>query len=502
MIRNVLICFFALFGMLNVFAQSTTGKIVDAESGQGLPYAGILINDTENVIGNAEGYFTIPEKNTDDALLTISFMGYKTVRMTLGEVKRDKSIIKLQPGAFELEDVYISNVKINADSIMTSVRGNLKRNYKTFDQPVKNMLFYRSGLAFKPIRLKAEITESKGYKKKELKDANVGLQAFTSKLISHPPQEFTDMLCNYYTGKKTLNDKSAYTIGFEVVKAVKLKDKNRSVALDELEKMAGGVLFQHLDSTKYYRVKSGLFGTQDTVISRNTFFSSKKDVKTSELDAARAKVTSFMYANNLQYKKLDFISNHELYEYEYTGTTQSGGNESVYIIKFRPKKRKGKYAGTLYVSEKDYAVVRAEYMLGEGKTLGGVNLKFLLGIKQSENISKGTLIFKERSPEDGYYLQYASVETGQYIYVNRPIKFKEITEGEKDVVAFDLKVEANVLEKQEYFIMSQTDVTQADLKVNGKEVNYIELDSYDPNIWKEYSAIEPLEEMKHFRVAE
>jgi hypothetical protein len=35
-------------------------------------------------------------------------------------------------------------------------------------------------------------------------------------------------------------------------------------------------------------------------------------------------------------------------------------------------------------------------------------MKFLLGIKASQNISKGTITYK--TEDDGYYMQYAAIE--------------------------------------------------------------------------------------------
>lgn len=505
MIKNLLICFFVLLGIQSGIAQNITAKIIDAKSGESLSFANIQINKGESVISNSEGYFTILQKDSsDDILLSVSFLGYKSEDVTIRELKNNNLVVKLQPGAFELETLYISNGKMNADSIMAAVKKNLAHNYRKSGEPLKRMLFYREANAFKPIKLNVEMTESTGYKKDQIKAANKGFKAFTNKLTTHPPQEFTDMLCNYYTAKKMVDGKPFVQGKFEVIKAVKMKDKKRSVDVDELQKMAAGILFQHLDSTKYYRLKSGLFGTRDTVLSGKDFGNKKDKAKTkkSELNSAKSSVMTFMSANNLQSSKFDFVVKHELYEYTYAGAIQSDNNEFVYIIKFKPRKRKAKYTGTLYVSEKDYAVVRADYALSEGKTLGGVNLKFLLGIKQSENISKGTLIFKEKA-DSGYYLQYASMETGQYMYINRPLKFIEITEGEKDKVAFDLKIEANVLDKEEYFLVSQSDITEGIYdNVNEAEFNYIHLENYDPNIWKEYTTIEPLEEMKQFKVEE
>lgn len=510
MIRNFLICLFALLGIQSTIAQNITGKIVDARDGGALPYAGVTINGTENIISNAEGHFTIPEKHPDDASLVISYLGYKNAEMTLGQLKQNTTVT-LQPGTFEIEEVYVSNSSINADTIMAAVKRNLKNNYKAVGDPLKTKVFYREGLAFKPIKLKAEMTQSTGHKKKELGQANAELKVLTNSLMSHPPQEFTDMLSNYYTAMKPYKDKEGkekqgIVSKFEVVKALQLKDRSRGIDLDEMEKMASGILFKHLDTSKYYRVKSGLFGTQDTVIAKGTFYEdhqTRKYANNTKLNTARNKVTSFMWENSLQSSKFEFINNQELYDYNYAGTTETGNNESVLIIKFSPKKRKGKYVGTLYVSEKDYAIVRAEYVLGEGKTLGGVNLKFLLGVKQSENVSRGTLIFKEISQDKGYYLQYGFIETGQYVYINRPLKFKEIAEGDKHEVAFDLKVEANVTGKEEYFIMSKDAIDMADFdQVKESDFEYSQTDSYDPKVWKEYSGIEPLEEMKQFRSVE
>ncbi|MHA3789933.1 carboxypeptidase-like regulatory domain-containing protein [Flavobacterium hauense] len=503
MIKNLLICFVTLLGVQIVNAQNITGKIVDAENGQSLPNAGVVINDTENIIGSEEGFFTLPEKTTDDVMLAVSFLGYKTAYITVSELKKN-NVIKLQPGAFELETVYVTNIKVNADSIMAAVKSNLKHNYRVTEQAEKNMIFYREGMALKPVKLQAKMTKATGYDKKQLNDANIEIKAFASELISHPPQQFTDMLCNYHTAMKTYQDKPVRVAKFEVVKAVELKDRSRSVDLDEMEKMASGILFKHLDAHKLYRIKSGLLGTRDTVVANGAFYESKKFVTTkSKLGDAKSKVMSFMGKSNLQSSNFDFINKQELYEYTYAGTTQSGGNESVFIIKFKPKKRKSKYAGTLYVSEKDYAVVRAEYVLGEGKTLGGVNLKFLFGVKQSENISKGTLIYKEKADGKGYYLQYGSIETGEYVYVNRPLKFLEIGEGDKHEVAFDLKIEVNEIERKEYFVISKEESTVANYdQVKESEFDYIKLSKYDPAIWKEYSAIEPLQEMKQFRTLE
>ena len=506
MIQKLFITLFLfLISQLGI-AQAITGKVIGSKSGESIPYANIQINAGENLLTNAEGYFTVPEKYSgDDAIITVSYLGYVGVRMTLGELRSKQLTITLEEGVFALDTVAVSKANRNLDSIMAEVKRNLSRNYKQFTQPARKTLFYRETNVFKPVKLDVEITKSTGFKKDGLKSVNTQLNAFTSNIVSHPPQQFTDMLANYYTATKTVDNKVVVVPKFDVVKATKLKDEKRSASVEEMQKNAMDILLQHLDTTKYYRIKSGLFGSRDTVSLRKDFKKKSTKAKKSTLTLAKTEVMTFMSQNSfLHSTKLDFVNHPELYEYVYDGAVFSNTNDFIYVLKFKPKKSKAKYTGTLFISETDYAIVRADYTLEEGKTLGGLNLKFLLGIKASENVSKGTMIFKQRPGEgEGYYMQYASMESGQYIYINRPLKFIELADKEKDVVAFDLKLEANMLDKQEFLNLSQSEITEAEYdKAKEEEFDYIRLKSYDPKIWKDYSAIEPLEEMKQFKVVE
>ena len=495
-------CLIILLGTQAAIAQNITAKVADSESGEGLPYANIEING-ESIVSNAEGSFSITEKNSaDNVVVNVSFLGYHSTSATVAEIKANQFTVKLKPGFFELETVTISNIKPNGDSIIAAVKRNLARNYNYKSDPSKNTFFYRESNSFMPIKLNVEINKSSGFSKEDLKTTNKQFKELTSSLIAHPPVEFKELICNYYNGVKKVDGKPVYYDKYDIVKGIKLKDKNRATSISEMEQMATGILFKHLDTTKYYRIKSGLFGSRDTIpIGAGARRKGKQ--KTTELTTAKSDISMFISGTSFfnSYKN-DFVTHPELYNYFYEGAI-SLGDQYVYVVKFSPKKSKAKYTGTLYVSDNDYAVIKADYQLAEGKTLGGVNLKFLLGVKQSENVSRGTLIFKERSKGGGYYLQYASVITGEYMYVNRPLKFIEITKEEKDVVAFDLKIETNMQNKQEYYSMSLSEISMGELEgAKEREFSYLQLDSYDSKIWKEYSTIEPLEEMKKFKAVE
>lgn len=504
--KQILFYLLFIFSLQQMISQNNTGKIIDSKTGESIPYANIQVNNTESIISNADGFFSISENNNEDSsILEVSYLGYVNSRITLAQLKSQQNIIRLVPGVFELSAVDVSNSKPDAYSIMAAVKKNLELNYKSQDNASKEVLFSRESNFFKPEKFDMEITKSTGLTKDNLKLANAEINSFNSNLILHPPKEFTDMLSNYYKSTKIEKGKSILLSKIETIKATKLRDEYQSANVDDLEQTASKLLLKYLDSTKYYRVKSGLFGSRDSVSLRKDFYKNKKNKdKRTQMPSPNSSLRTFMSKNNfLSNNKLDFISQPEIYKYQYEGAIYSNNNEFVYILTFTPKKNKAKYTGKLYISETDYGIIRADFTLAEGKTVKEFNMKFLLGIKSAENISKGTLIFNRNSNGIGYYLRYASREKGISFYVNRPLKFIELSDSERDVLALDIKLEGNVLNKREVLNISNTKITNAAFS-EAVEKNFkpIKLKKYDPSIWKGISTIEPLEEMKQFKTAD
>ena len=235
---------------------------------------------------------------------------------------------------------------------------------------------------------------------------------------------------------------------------------------------------------------------------RKDFNQKKNRIANNQLSLTKGKLDAFVSLNSISNtSKYDFIHSPDYYEYTFEGTSFSDENELIYKLSFKPKKSKAKYKGTLIISESDFAIIRVDYKLEEGKKVSGINLKFLLGVKSLDNISNGKLIYKKNNNSDGYFLHYLSQESGKYFYVNRPLKFIELTNDEKDVVAFDLKIEGNAIEKKEYLKIKSSESTETIIE-NFKEndFKFIQIKEYDPKLWKEYSAIEPSEEMKQLKL--
>jgi hypothetical protein len=68
-------------------AQNIKGKIIDANR-ESIPYANIKVNETENLVSNAEGYFMLSENNSrDEIVLSVSYLGFVNRQLTVSELK-------------------------------------------------------------------------------------------------------------------------------------------------------------------------------------------------------------------------------------------------------------------------------------------------------------------------------------------------------------------------------------------------------------------------------
>ena len=335
-INLVIFVFFTICNLnLVCYSQNISIKIIDENTKLGIEYVSILLDNEENLITNSEGIFTIIEsKNKPTTTIAISHLGYGSLKFFLKDVKNN--IVVIKPMIFNLETVEVSSKKLDVKSIMNSVKSNLKENYTVINDvnAKKDVYFLRETNHLNPSILDFNITNSSDFSKQSLKAVNNQLSSLSTKLIKYPAKEFKDYLVANYTLNKKAEKK--YISKFEVIKATKLKNTDDSFSIDDLQKTAKNIFLTHLDTTKFYRVKSGLFGSRDT-ISINDNYKKKKKINPKLLDA-RFKVNNLIYKYNLNNKKFDFIHEIEKYEYKLVESKYLNENEFVYIIEFKPKK--------------------------------------------------------------------------------------------------------------------------------------------------------------------
>jgi len=455
----------------------------------------VQYDDNNGVVTNMEGYFTLSlEKIASNKPLTISFMGYQTQQMTIKEMELTKYIVKLKEAVNQLGTVYINTKLPNVDSIMARVHRNLKKNYKVSNS--KQTLFSRETTYFKAKKIDVDITKSTGFKKSQLEASNAEFAAMANQIVNNPlTQSFTDVLVELYRKDPAKNK-------MKVIQATKLIDRQHNVSLENIQSRVAKIVLKHLDTSKTYKLKSGWFKIEDSLSfkgDKKTKDEAKEDKSFSGLKSSTLSLlNSFLFQ---EHSELDFVTDTDIYDYKLQGVTTID-DQLVYVIDFEPRRSKAKFKGQLFVNDADYAILKSSYSFDKGKHGDKLNLRLLLGVKYIEDVHDGTVIYKKTSDSESYYPYYINQKSGQYVYAHRPLKFIENDDDSSNKIAFDLVAEGNVIEKLE--LMSLGNLTVDDQSfmnvIEPKKIDYIKLKQYDPFLWKDYNILEPLEELKKFKV--
>ncbi len=483
-----------LFCASPTFSQQIKGQIIDAKTGEPVAFATIQFDEDKGVVSNMEGYFTLSSGElTSTSVLTISFMGYQTQNLTVQKLQGQNNQIKLVEAVNQLNTVYVTNKLPKVDSIMARVNRNLKKNYAISN--VKQRLFSRETAFFEAKTLVVDIENSSNFSKKQLESSNRQFKELTGQIVNNPPtQTFTDVLFDLYL-------KSDGDGKIEVEKATKLKDRKNSLSLETIQARVTNIVLQHLDTTKTYKVKTGWFTVEESMSLKK---SKEKKMDLDDHSFANLKSNNINAINEHLFENqsfMDFISDTDIYNYQLTNVTTID-DQLVYIVNFEPRKNRAKFKGTMYVADDDYAILKLDYSFAEGKVGEKLNLKLLLGVKYVENVNKGTVIYKKNMETNSYYPYYINHESGQYVYAHRPFKFIENNDDSKNKVAFDATIEGSIVEKYELMCLDHKEVeaSSIDAITEAKTVEFIQLKQYDPSIWNNYTIMEPLEELKKFKV--
>ncbi|MFI8379665.1 carboxypeptidase-like regulatory domain-containing protein [Leeuwenhoekiella sp. NPDC079379] len=118
------------------------GTVVSKSSENPLPFVNLLIEGTNiATVTNSEGNFSLKvEEAMPNAKVTLTYPGYEKLIIILKDLDRNKSIISLNPQAFELDEINISRPK-NALILVEQVFSNIENNYA--DQENFMTAFYR-----------------------------------------------------------------------------------------------------------------------------------------------------------------------------------------------------------------------------------------------------------------------------------------------------------------------------------------------------------------------
>ena len=245
-------------------------------------------------------------------------------------------------------------------------------------------------------------------------EANSEIKSFTDQFMVKPINQYTDLLLDRYW-----NDSSK----IKVSKATYLFDANKTIDTEVIQERGQELILRHLDSTKSYKVKTGLFKVEDSLKIEADAFEEDEADKDLWTTSYLRNETDGVLADFDTYDKsfLGKLVEAKYYKFSLADELAVYGDQTLFVVRFEPRKRKAKYSGTLYVNDEDFAIVRADYDYAKGRQGKKVNLKFLLGVRFAENLHRGAIFFK-KNPEGSYVPHYAKRELGQYVYVKRPFK--------------------------------------------------------------------------------
>lgn len=474
-----------------LFGQSLTAKVVDSNNNP-IPFATVQTDENSGVITNEEGFFTIDLEDVTSNEITFSCLGFASRAISIEAIKTNNHIIVLEEFFDELGKIFLSNSKPNADDIIQKVNNNLGKNYNHDNQTVQ---FFHRNTAYADFdRFEAKVTKASGMRKKQHEGVNKSLDSLTRTIVNSNTMYFQDYLGD-------LMIKTRKEAKLNVHKATSLVDNSKNFSLDNVQIKAQDIILKYLDTTLTYKLKTGLIKVEDS-LSLKSENNDKDNEDLYDIKNLKEETHGLLHdAQTYDDSFLKKIINPELYNYEFVDVTGFNG-ELVYIISFKPRKAKSKYAGKLYIADETFAVIKLDYDFGKGKRGEKFNLKLLLGIKYVENINKGTIIF-QKNADSTYSPKYINQEEGRYFYVNRPIKFIENSK-EKNKVGFNFLIEGSARSKKELFIINKSSLNQSEFSsfTEAEDVPYQKLKQYDPTIWKTHNAIEPLAEMKRFKSSE
>jgi hypothetical protein len=484
--------FIAFLTVNLIIGQSLTAKVIDANNNP-IPFATVQTDENSGVITNEEGYFTINLEDVATKEIIFSCMGFESRTISIDEIKNNNNLIVLEEFIDELNKVFLSTTIPDADEIIQKVNNNLSKNYS--NENITYNFFHRNTAYADFDRFEAKITKASGMRKRQHKGVNKSLDSLTSAIVNNNTVYFQD-----YLGDLMVKNKKEAKLNIH--KATSLIDNSKNFSLDNVQTKAQDIILKYLDTTLTYKLKTGIIKIEDSMSLKSN---NEKEKKSEDLyDVKNLKSQTHGLLNVAQTYDNSFLKkiiNPDLYKYEFVNVTSFNG-ELVYIIDFKPRRSKSKYAGKLYIADETFAVMKLDYDFGKGKRGEKFNLKLLLGIKYIENINNGTIIF-QRNADSIYVPKYINQEEGRYFYVNRPIKFIE-NSRERNKVGFNFLIEGSARNKQELFIISKSNLNDNEFTTykEPKDVPYQKLKEYDPSIWEAYNAIEPLAEMKRFKSSE
>ncbi len=492
-VRNLYLLIVCLLIGVLASAQQFSAKVIDAKSGEPIPFATIQTGKNQGVITNEEGVFSfiLKEGKPIPDSIHVSSMGYERIGISMNEPL--ENVIYLNPKPFELSEVFLSNKEFTAEEIIEKVKERLDENYSV-DLTKKRMFFRET-------ELNSMDQFDFGFKESTIEELNEELMDSISRLIPKNSSYYKEAVGDFY------GDYSNYKL--TINKAAELYDKNKDVSFEGVEKRLERIFKENVKPDSYLKIKSGIFGTKvqlDSLAKEDenakAFIEEssehdkhfQQDVK----DGISEIYEQLFFHDD---SNIDVLEKSNRYRFSLDNYTFINGMP-VYIISFSPKGKKD-FKGTMYVNTEDFAIVRMDF-----DNVRPIKKFSLFGITFRHTVLKGKMLFA-KDEHKGYSPRYIELENGVFFGLDRPLKVIEKNKHVKgrrkqNELSLDLKIQMNHLVKYEWVVFESEAITKSeyDQAEENKKVKATYMSQYDPEFWKEYTIMEPNAAIRSFKVIE
>ena len=490
--------FFSFFFLvtLSISAQTISATVVDAKTGEPIPFATVETGKNQGVITNEEGVFTVVVgriKSPNDSIY-ISSMGYEKKGITY-EASQENTI-ELAPKAFELQSVFVSNNILTAEEIVEKIKENLTKNY-TVDVSKKKIFFRQSDFN------RMEKVDF-GFQKSTIEELNKELIDSIAALIPRKSTYYREVVGDFY------GDYSKHKLFVD--RAAELYDKTKDLSVDGLSKKLERIFKENVKPDSYLKIKSGIFGTK---IQLDSLVESNEDAKGIKVEVNNDDDDEHYFQQHIKDRiselyeglffnedsKLDILEKSNRYKFELQNYTFIDG-EPVFIISFQPKGKRD-FKGIMYVNTTDYAVMRLEF-----DNVRPLRRFGLLGIKFRHNVYRGKMLFA-KDISGAYCPRYIELESGVFFGLNRPLRVIEKNKHVKgrrkqNELSLQLDIQTSNVKKYELVVFDSEIISESayELVEENKNVKATYLSKYDPSFWEGYTIMEPNAAIQDFTALE
>lgn len=491
--KKRLLIYLIFFVNLTLSAQKKSGKIFVKNTNIPIENVAIATNINTGTTSNKYGKFNIDLKNVKT--ITFSFLGYETQTFSVNQLKILNFTVYLTEEVNQLKEIELNIAKISLESLVSKTVDSMKKNY--ISEAVKQNFYVYEKQKMDFQKLELDLKSSSLLSRKNRNLAQSELEKFSKDIKTKSP-EFVKEFNGDISSKEVLNTKNNKKLKIKRVNGIIGYKKNaigKDLTIHNIQEKLQNIILKHLKNDKTYKIKTGLFQVEDSLSFKELTLKSDSIKKENSFNKYR--ITS--NAIDAEKKGLFFNNENELnflngkYYNLKLEKNETINSQKVYVISFSPRKSKAKFSGKVYVEPYSFTVKKLIYNYAKGKRGEHINLKWLLGIKYSEN-ENTTLLLYEKNHLGKVYASYFKNTIKNYAYINRPIKFIENSK-KKEKLKFNIKVELIMNETNEILLNNTVlvakesilDFKKGDFKESKK---YISKETYLASNWKNRKLIE------------